>query len=386
MSWPPSDLPDARVLPAEIGRDVAPGVARVRPAAFPSLNPGASAIMGPSALRAYRPDTADSAGRDDTTRAGSGVTASLDARISPRGRATRRAVPAGMTANPASEPAPPASAIEQQLAPLRDLSRELVQRGMAASLVSELLAEILSEYGSQVLASDRNARLALVEQLMLRIPDHPLLPDGGQLTGTQLVLGPAGSGKSLLIAHLALIAAQGGQRDVILVNTDGTRIGAAAQMNALGKVFGYDVEHVYTPHEFRSLCTGCAAGSLLLVETVPWSPRADVQSAWTTVQGQLSSASAIVCVPAPAQADDLADLLSATHRAFGKVLAVLTQVSETRNMLPALGVLAQRRQAVGMVVPGPDLSDVPPPPALADVAREALGLTPLRAQKGHNPW
>lgn len=281
--------------------------------------------------------------------------------------------------------------MEQRLAPLRGISRELVSRGMPAALVSELLSEIVAEFGNQVLESERNARLALVEQLLLRIPQTPLADPDTPLHGIYLVTGPAGSGKSVLIAHLALMAARQGHGEVILVNTESARIGAAAQMNALGTVFGYDVEHVYTPQELRQLATRRGPRALMLVETAGWSPgdaglrpahAGASTSTATPWKWRLSNATFVVCVPAPGQSDDLQSLLTQTREQVPDAVSVLCKTSETRNVLPALGALALARQPVGMVVPGPNLADDTGPLDLAEIARSSLGVVMPRHKKG----
>ena len=363
--------------------DVAPGVSRVRPAAFRSLHPAArpdqktqerksllahataqetvfANTQGPSALRAYRPAATPPA--FDLPGFGAGRPDAGARRDAPRGGAAQQ--------------------MEQHLAPLRGISRELVSRGMPATLAAELLSEIVVEYGNQVLASERDARLALVEQLLERIPSAPFGgAEGAPLTGSILVTGPAGAGKSVFIAYLALAAAQAGRRDVVLVNTAGERIGAAAQMNALGQVFGYAVEHAYLPQELRALRERLGSGALLLVETAGWSPREGAESArpW---RWQLPGATVAVCVPATGQADDLLAMLSATREAANDAVAALCKTSETRNVLPALGALAMQRQPLGMIVPGPNLAAEAAPLELIEVARSALGVVIPQRKKG----
>ncbi len=390
LNWP-ADAPRS----GEIDEDVAPGVSRVRPAVFQAL----STTQGPSALRAYQPRTAgaEAAPRAERAAAGEKLLSDWGGLLGNglgvlRGKAAAPARPTVATPDPQPRPAPPAVApaqtaasasdLEQRLAPLRAISRELVARGMPSSLVAELLAEIVAEYGNQVLGSERDARLALVEQLLLRIPQAPLSRPDKPLTGTYVVTGPAGSGKSVFIAHLALQAAQHGQRDVILVNTESARIGAAAQMNALGQVFGYEVAHIYSPQELRRFATERGSKALILVETAGWSPREGAPEAQRPWKWQYRGAKLVVCVAATAQQDDLNEVLRVTRDMTNGTVAVLTKISETRNVLPALGALATARQAVGMVVPGPNLAEEVTPIDLGDLARSALGVVMPQRKKG----
>ncbi len=267
---------------------------------------------------------------------------------------------------------------EQSVNPLRAISRELVARGMAASLVADLLAETVAEYGGQVLTDERAARLALIDILLSRIPRVPLLPSSeilaqgrtlAPLTGTFLVTGPAGAGKSTLIAHLALWAARGGQREVTLVNTQGGRIGAAAQANALGAVFDYPVEHLYNPAGLRSLLKRRRRDALRLVELPSWAPDQDARE----LEGWLAPGGTVVtCVPATGQGDDIHEALVAVRRAAPDVVAVLCKTSETRNIVPALGALTALRQHVGLVAPGAHLADDAPTPDFAAIVTAAI--------------
>jgi len=267
---------------------------------------------------------------------------------------------------------------EQSVNPLRVISRELVARGMAAPLVADLLAETVAEYGGQVLTDERAARLALIDILLSRIPRVPLLPSAeilaqgrtpAPLTGTFLVTGPAGAGKSTLIGRLALWAARGGQREVTLVNTQGGRIGAAAQANALGAVFDYPVEHLYNPAELRSLLKRRRRDALRLVELPSWAPGQDAREleGWLTPGGTV-----VTCVPATGQGDDIHEALVAVRRAAPDVVAVLCKTSETRNIVPALGALTALRQHVGLVAPGAHLADDAPTPDFAAIVTAAI--------------
>ncbi len=290
------------------------------------------------------------------------------------------ASPALATVKPGQ--ATPASAAEvdpeQSVNPLRVISRELVSRGMAAPLVADLLAETVAEYGGQVLTDERAARLALVDILLSRIPRVSLLPSveilsqgrtPPPLTGTFLVTGPAGAGKSTAIARLALWAARAGQREVTLVNTQGGRIGAAAQANALGAVFDYPVEHLYSHAELRSFLKRRRRDTLRLVELPAWTPGQDARAleAWLNLDGTV-----VACVPATGQGDDIHEALVAVRRAAPDVVAVLCKTSETRNTMPALGALTALRQHVGLVAAGPHLADDAPAPDFAAIVTAAI--------------
>jgi flagellar biosynthesis protein FlhF len=255
---------------------------------------------------------------------------------------------------------------------------------MTSSLVAELLSEIVSEYGNQVLASEHDARLALVEQILLRIGGVPLVRPEAPLVGTYLVSGPAGSGKSVLLSHLALAAARQGQTDVVLVNTEDERIGAAAQMNALGTVFGYRVAHLYTLQEMHALHAQNRPDTLLLVEGGSWSSLGDTGRQRNAWGWQLPTATSVFCLPATAHGEDLEDLLATARQSARSPLVALTKTMETRNALPAVSVLAAARQQVNMVVPGPNLLQATGSLDLSTVVRAALSVVTRARKRGNS--
>ena len=358
----------------EFAETVAPGVSRVRPAVFRSFKTTPEDAPSPPpptegptsrrsiAQRAYQPTLRPKPEPEP------------EAHVPLPAGATRTSTVMKVGVQP--------SDWEKQLAPLRTLSRELVGRGMPASLVSELIAEIVAEYGNQVLESEQDARWALVEQILLRISGDPLIPASGPIAGSYVIAGPTGSGRSLLVANIALAAAKRGQTDILLVNTEIDRIGAAAQMDALGKVFNCRVAHAYTPEELRELHSACNGRTLLLAQASGWSPNSDVEVHNSALNWPLHGAKKVLCVPATAQCEDLTDFLTAARQATKNPLAVLSRTGETRNILPSIGALASVHQQVGMIVRGQNLVQTAAAPSLATVVRTGLGVKLSSRRKG----
>ncbi len=361
--------------------------ARVRPwlSGLPLLSSSSPGKLG-EATGAPAPrrqtTTGEAPARPRKTSTSRSLEAAAPRAIAPAAHALRAyqapASPVQATPVALGQAAPATEAEEQGVNPLRVISRELVARGMAAPLVADLLAETVAEYGGQVLTNERAARLALVDILLSRIPRVSLLPSTpipsreetlAPLLGTFLVTGPAGAGKSALIARLALWAARAGQRDVTLVNTQGGRIGAAAQATALGAVFEYPVEHLYSPVELRALLKRRRRDALRLVELPAWSPSQDPAEleGWLAVAGTV-----VICVPATGQGDDIHAALAAVRRAAPDTVAVLCKTSEMGNVVPALGALTALRQPVGLVAPGPNLADAAPAPDFAAIVTAAV--------------
>ena len=356
----------------EVAESVAPGVSRVRPAVFRSFKSAPKDAPDPQPLEEGLASRRSIAQRAYQLPSRAKLAPEMPVQTA---AATAQAVAAPARKAPAAKNPVVSADWEQQLAPLRSLSRELVGRGLPAKLVTELIAEIVAEYGNQVLESEQDARWALAEQVLLRIAGDPLIPSTGSVNGCYIVAGPTGSGRSLLVATIAMAAAKRGQTDIMLVNTEVNRIGAAAQMDALGKVFNCRVAHAYTADELRELQGACKARTLLLAQAAGWSPNNDTELHESALTWPLHGAKKILCLPATGQCDDLLSYLTSAKQATKNLLAALSRIGETRNVLPSIGALASARQPVGTILHSQNLTQQAVAPSLATVVRTVLGVT-----------
>ena len=362
---------DSRQL-EEVAEPVAPGVARVRPAVFRSFKTVPQDAPSPQppqegpasrrsvAQRAYQPAPRPSPAPE---------------------------TPAKLTAPSARSSSTVKSPIaitdwETQLAPLRALSRELVGRGLPAGLVTELIAEIVGEYGNQVLESEQDARWALVEQILLRTSGDPLIPATGPIGGSYVIAGPTGSGRSVLVAAIGLAAVKRGQTDMLLVNTEVDRIGATAQMDALGKVFNCRVAHAYSPDELRDLHSSCSGRTLLLAQASGWAPTTMRSCTKAPSRGHCTARKRC-CVCRPRRKARTCSSFSPRHDTFDEEPACRALAhGQTRNVLPSIGALACAREPVGMIVRGQSLTQQAVAPSLATIVRTALGVTLSPRKRG----
>ena len=250
---------------------------------------------------------------------------------------------------------------------LKAFAVELGQRGMPSILASALLSETVTQYGAAALARPRDLRLAFIEQLLARIPMLPLLGEGTTLAGTYVVTGAPGSGKSALIARLAREAGRQGQQNVLLVNGQERRLGAAAAMEAIGAAFDLPVAHAYSPAELRTAIEQHGAPGVVLVEADSILPHASVAWPWSGI-----AATTLVCIPARGQGDDVRALITRAADLGPARVAIRTMVDLTQNAIPALSMLAHTTCSVGLVTS--DLFSRQEPPTLDDVTRRALGV------------
>ena len=250
-------------------------------------------------------------------------------------------------------------------ATLKAFAVELGQRGMPSSLATTLLSETVTQYGAAALARPRDLRLAFIEQLLARIPMLPLLGDGTTLAGTYVVTGAPGSGKSALVARLAREAGRQGQQNVLLVNGQERRLGAAAAMEAIGAAFGLPVAHAYSPAELREAIEAHGAAGVVLIEADSILPHASVTWPWGGI-----AATTLVCIPATGQGDDVRALITRAADLGPARVAILTMSDLTQNAVPALSMLAHTTCSVGLVATDPFAQQGTP--ALDDVTRRAL--------------
>jgi flagellar biosynthesis protein FlhF len=189
-------------------------------------------------------------------------------------------------------PAPPAAAdstlaeevksmrrmLEAQLATLtwNDLSRrsplqaamlkELARLGLSSELASSLARKIPENLN---FSAARRFALATIARTV-QVTGDRWLEEGGRVA----FAGPAGAGKTTLIAKLAARwVLRHGPRRIALVSADAVRIGAHEQMNMLGRLLGVAAHTVYDIAELPELLAGLAGQRLVLIDTAGASPR-----------------------------------------------------------------------------------------------------------------
>ena len=168
--------------------------------------------------------------------------------------------------------------LEAQLATLtwNDLSR---RSPLQAAMLKELARLGLSNELSQSLArkipdhlnftAARRFALATISRT-IQVTGDRWLEEGGRVA----FAGPAGAGKTTLIAKLAARwVLRHGPRRIALVSADAVRIGAHEQMHMLGRLLGVTAHTVYDIAELPDLLAGLSGQRLVLIDTAGASPR-----------------------------------------------------------------------------------------------------------------
>jgi flagellar biosynthesis protein FlhF len=168
--------------------------------------------------------------------------------------------------------------LEAQLATLtwNDMSRRSpLQAAMLKELARIGLSNELSGSLSRKIPQDldfsaaRRFALATIARTV-QVTGDRWLEEGGRVA----FAGPAGAGKTTLIAKLAARwVLRHGPRRIALVSADAVRIGAHEQMHMLGRLLGVQAHTVYDIAELPELLAALSGNKLVLIDTAGASPR-----------------------------------------------------------------------------------------------------------------
>ncbi len=238
--------------------------------------------------------------------------------------------------------------LEAQLATLtwNDMSR---RSPMQAAMLKELARLGLSNELSRSLArkipqdlnftAARRFALATIARTV-QVTGDRWLEQGGRVA----FAGPAGAGKTTLIAKLAARwVLRHGPRRIALVSADAVRIGAHEQMHMLGRLLGVTAHTVYDIAELPELLAGLAGQQLVLIDTAGASPRDPELARRLRLLHQMQEKieSAIV-LPASTQAGTIDEVL--TRFALAKPTAVcITKVDEAVSLGGILSALVRTK-------------------------------------------
>lgn len=324
------------------------------------------------------------------TEAQPGIAASEPAAVEAAGEAS----PAPMLA-----PAPTLTVVAQDDAEIRQLRqevagmRQVIEREMnrftderlRGSPVRATALDLMDEYGFDAgLARDvamqipleteahrgRGLMLGLISRKLPIAPVDPL-EEGGVIA----LVGPTGAGKTTTIAKLASrFAEKHAPRDVALVTTDTTRIGAREQLYGYGRQLGIAVHEANSGTDLDQLLERLKDYKLVLIDTAGLGPRDRALSAqlqWLRAARQVRT---LLVLPANTSFGDMDEVV----RRFGAANLqglVLSKLDETGRFGNALSVAVDHALPITWVTDG---QDVPEDLHRASAANLVLRLEDLR--------
>lgn len=284
---------------------------------------------------------------------------------------------------------PNLSEMRRELAGVRDmLEREMARHAHERLRVSPVKAQVLDDledFGcdpemsrtvAACIGSDLDARKARGHALGLWAKSIPVVRGDATAKGGMFALvGPTGVGKTTTIAKLAArFARRHGPRDIALVTTDASRIGAREQLYTYGRLIGAPVFEARDKDSLAATLARLADYRLVLVDTAGMSQRdrcLSSQLAWIEAIPDLRP---LLVLQANAQATDLDEVV----RRFWSVrpeAVVLTKLDETGRLGASLSVAMRHQLPVAYVTDG---QRVPEDIHLAEPHRLVLRAAELR--------
>jgi flagellar biosynthesis protein FlhF len=266
--------------------------------------------------------------------------------------------------------------LEAQLATLtwNDMSRrsplqaamlkELARLGLSNDLSQSLARKIPSELN---FTAARRFALATIARTV-QVTGDRWLEEGGRVA----FAGPAGAGKTTLIAKLAARwVLRHGPRRIALVSADAVRIGAHEQMHMLGRLLGVTAHTVYDIAELPELLAGLSGQRLVLIDTAGASPRDPELARRLRLlqQMQQEKIESAIVLPASAQAGTIDEVLNRFSLAEPTAVCI-TKVDEAVSLGGILSALVRTKLPAAYVSDGQRVpEDLEPARAHALVAR-----------------
>ncbi|WP_414606258.1 flagellar biosynthesis protein FlhF [Stenotrophomonas pavanii] len=300
---------------------------------------------------------------------------------------------------PTLAPAPVLTVVAQDDAEIRQLRqevagmRQVIEREMnrftderlRGCPVRATALDLMDEYGFDAgLARDvamqipleteahrgRGLMLGLISRKLPIAPVDPL-EEGGVIA----LVGPTGAGKTTTIAKLASrFAEKHAPRDVALVTTDTTRIGAREQLYGYGRQLGIAVHEANSGTDLDQLLERLKDYKLVLIDTAGLGPRDRALAAqlqWLRAARQVRT---LLVLPANTGFGDMDEVV----RRFGAANLqglVLSKLDETGRFGNALSVAVDHALPITWVTDG---QDVPEDLHRASAANLVLRLEDLR--------
>ncbi|MEJ1141684.1 flagellar biosynthesis protein FlhF [Stenotrophomonas sp. CCNWLW162] len=252
--------------------------------------------------------------------------------------------------------------------PVRATALDLMDEyGFDAGLTRDVAMQIPLETDAH---RGRGLMLGLISRKLPIAPVDPL-EEGGVIA----LVGPTGAGKTTTIAKLASrFAEKHAPRDVALVTTDTTRIGAREQLYGYGRQLGIAVHEANSGTDLDQLLERLKDYKLVLIDTAGLGPRDRALAAqlqWLRAARQVRT---LLVLPANTSFGDMDEVV----RRFGAANLqglVLSKLDETGRFGNALSVAVDHALPITWVTDG---QDVPEDLHRASAANLVLRLEDLR--------
>ncbi len=288
---------------------------------------------------------------------------------------TNHASQANRTARMEAEPVEDTRlmSLEKSVAEIKSmLGSDLMANGLrAAGATPELIAVFLAQSGAyEHDHADRKFGTFLAKRLMHSNPADLIAPPRVIVT-----LGPSGSGKTTLLAQIAArLRMADPEARVTFVNADSSRLGAAEQLRAYGRILDIpvvDIEHVNELSEFSQ----SVDPDLTMLIDMPSNTEECTKLLETVEENRYNMAPITrIGVIAANLASDPVSLMLDRYKNLDAL--ALTKLGEAQPTLATLGSLALRRAPVAYLSATPHLTRGIVEPTLEDLEQLIRGAIP----------
>ncbi len=214
----------------------------------------------------------------------------------------------------------------------------MTELGLSEQLAARLVASLKNIDSVAPQVATRDALRVLARQI--RVTGDKITKQGGVC----VFIGPPGAGKTTSIAKMALqFSRQRDTRDIVMVSTDTSRIGAHEQLSAYGRLLSIPVIRATDDSQVREIITAVQDKALVLVDTAGLTQKhLRHQEELPTLALDVPNLQHYLVLPATAQYQTLDRIVSALPR--DQITGgIVTKVDEAANLGEILSAAINNR-------------------------------------------
>ena len=228
--------------------------------------------------------------------------------------------------------------------------RKLVALGLSSGVARHIAYRVQEDLGH------RKAWYRALAMFARQVPiaGDTILTNGGVVA----LVGPAGVGKTTLIAKLAVqYAARHGRENVALITTDSSRFGAFDQLRNLGSVLKIPVRAVGSEEELEAALDGFLEKPLVLIDTAGLSYRdKSLTSTLEKIKASTPMLKAYMVLSATTQTDALEQMITA-FKTVNPCGCIITKVDESASLGPVLSAIVEHKLPITYYSEGQKIPD-----------------------------
>jgi flagellar biosynthesis protein FlhF len=213
---------------------------------------------------------------------------------------------------------------------LKKIQQQLIQQGVENSLIDSLLNLAMETLSPATLGDADACKQAIIQMMAAELR---VQKGAGAFVSNNVmcVIGASGSGKTSVIAKLAMFFRQNLKKSVTWVCADTVRMGAIAEAKAYTDALGLDLKLVYTPQDLKEIVCAPQANELFLVDTPGYNPCSEREMIdLGALLSEMPGRCAYLVAPSTAKEADLIQL-SASLGVFNLDGLVITKLDETHH-------------------------------------------------------